>query len=167
MSYPVISADSHVVEPGNAYVDYVDRSWRERAPRMVDDEEGVRYLLDGLAPVRVDIAASAGIAPDRRGLKRPYSDVPRGAWDPAARLEQQMADGVSAEVIYPTIGMFLYAHPDADFKAACFAGYNRWIAEFCATAPNRLFGCGTTVLRSPEEGIATCARPRRWGCAPS
>jgi predicted TIM-barrel fold metal-dependent hydrolase len=163
MSYPVISADSHVVEPGNAYVDYVDRAWRERAPRMVDDDEGVRYLLDGLAPVRVDVAASAGIDPDRRGLKRPYSDVPRGAWDPAFRLEQQMADGVSAEVIYPTIGMFLYAHPDADFKAACFAGYNRWIAEFCATAPDRLFGCGTTILRSPEEGIADLRSAKALG----
>jgi predicted TIM-barrel fold metal-dependent hydrolase len=163
MSYPVISADSHVVEPGNAYVDYVDRAWRDRAPRMVDDEEGVRYLLDGLAPVRVDVAASAGIAPGERGKKRPYTDVPRGSWDPVARLDQQLADGVSAEVIYPTIGMFLYAHTDVDFKAACFAGYNRWIAEFCDTAPDRFFGCATTVLRAPEDGIADLKAAKALG----
>src|SRR5258708_39815740 len=114
----VISADSHVVEPANAYVDYVGRAWRDRAPRMVDEEEGVRYLLEGLAPVRIDVAASAGIAPDKRGEKRPYSEVHRGAWDPVARLEQQAQDGIAAEVIYPTIGMFLYAHPDIDLKAA-------------------------------------------------
>ena len=45
MSYPVISADSHVVEPGNAYTDYVDRAWRDRAPRIVEDEEGVRFKI--------------------------------------------------------------------------------------------------------------------------
>ena len=154
MSYPIISADSHVVEPANAYVDYVDRAWRERAPRMVEDDEGVRFLLDGMAPVRVDVAASAGVAPDKRGERRPYAEVHRGAWDPVARLTQQMEDGIAAEVIYPTIGMFLYAHEDIDFKAACFAGYNRWIAEFCAVAPERYFGCGPIALKSPGEGIA-------------
>ena len=154
MTYPVISADSHVVEPGNAYLDHVDRKWRDRAPRMVDDDEGVRFILDGLAPVRVDVASSAGIAPEKRSEKRPYADIPRGSWDPVARLEDQKTDGVAAEVIYPTIGMFLYGHPDPALKAACFAGYNRWIAAFCATAPDRFFGCGTSALRSPEEGIA-------------
>jgi predicted TIM-barrel fold metal-dependent hydrolase len=154
MTYPVISADSHVVEPGNAYVDYVGNGWKDRAPYIVDDEEGVRFILDGLAPVRVDVAASAGVAPERRGEKRPYEEVHRGAWDPVARLAQQAADGVAAEVIYPTIGMFLYAHPDVDLKAACFAGYNRWIAEFCAVAPERYFGCGPIALKSPKEGIA-------------
>jgi predicted TIM-barrel fold metal-dependent hydrolase len=163
MTYPIISADSHVVEPANAYVDYVDRAWRERAPRMVEDEEGVRYLMEGLAPVRIDVAASAGIDPARRGDKRPYAEVHRGAWDPVARLEQQAADGVAAEVIYPTIGMFLYAHPDVDFKAACFAGYSRWIAAFCATAPDRMFGCGPLALKSPEDGVAEMRAAKTLG----
>ena len=163
MTYPVISADSHVVEPANAYVDYVDRAWRERAPRMVEDGEGVRYLMEGLAPVRVDVAASAGVDPARRGDKRPYAEVHRGAWDPVARLAQQAADGIAAEVIYPTIGMFLYAHPDVDFKAACFAGYNRWIAEFCAVAPERTFGCGPIALKSPADGVAELRAAKALG----
>jgi predicted TIM-barrel fold metal-dependent hydrolase len=163
MTYPVISADSHVVEPANAYVDYVDRAWRERAPRMVEDEEGARYLMEGLAPVRIDVAASAGIHPEKRGEKRPYAEVHRGAWDPVARLAQQRQDGVAAEVIYPTIGMFLYAHPDVDFKAACFAGYNRWIAEFCAVAPDRTFGCAPIALKSPAEGIAELRAAKALG----
>jgi predicted TIM-barrel fold metal-dependent hydrolase len=154
MTHPVISADSHVVEPPGAYVDHVDRAWRERAPRQVEDGEGVRYVIDGLAPIRIDVAASAGIPPARRGDRRPYSDIWRGVWDPVARLEDQARDGVSAEVIYPTIGMFLYAHPDPDFKAACFAGYNRWAAGFCAAVPGRYIGVGQSVVRTPEEGVA-------------
>lgn len=163
MTYPVISADSHVVEPANAFVDYVGSQWRDRAPHMVDDEEGVRYLLEGLAPVKVDVAASAGIDPARRGDKRPYAEVHRGAWDPVARLAQQAADGIAAEVIYPTIGMFLYAHPDIDLKAACFAGYNRWIAEFCAVSPDRYFGCGPIAVKSPEAGIAELRAAKALG----
>jgi len=159
----VISADSHVVEPANAFVDYVGSAWRDRAPHMVEDADGARYLLEGLAPVRIDVAASAGIAPERRGDKRPYSEVHRGAWDPVARLDQQKMDGISAEVIYPTIGMFLYAHPDVDLKAACFAGYSRWIAEFCAVAPERYFGVAPLALKSPDEGIAELRAAKALG----
>ena len=34
MSFPVISADSHVTEPPGCYVDHIDPAWRERAPRV-------------------------------------------------------------------------------------------------------------------------------------
>jgi uncharacterized protein len=163
MSYPIVSADSHVVEPGNAYVDYVGSKWRNRAPYMTDDENGVRYILEGLDPVRVDVAASAGVDPAKRGEKRPYDQVHRGAWDPVARLAQQAQDGIAAEVIYPTIGMFLYAHPDVDLKAACFAGYNRWIAEFCSVAPDRYFAAGPIALKSPQDGVAELRAAKALG----
>ena len=45
-------------------------------------------------------------------------------------------------------------HPDADFKHATFTAYNRWIADYCSVAPDRLLGCGQTALRSVKEGIA-------------
>ncbi|HLG86144.1 MAG TPA: amidohydrolase family protein [Alphaproteobacteria bacterium] len=163
MDYPVISADSHVVEPGNAYLDHMDRAWRERAPHIVEDDEGVRFILDGLAPVRVDVAASAGVPIMKRGDKRPYADVHRGAWDPLARLEDQKTDGIAAEVIYPTIGMFLYAHPDADFKEACFAAYTRWAAEFCGAVPERYFGCAPVIVKSPQNGVAELRAAKALG----
>ena len=44
-----ISADSHVTEPPNCYVDYIDPAWRERAPRVVRHEtQGDLYVIDGL-----------------------------------------------------------------------------------------------------------------------
>ena len=49
--------------------------------------------------------------------------------------------------------MLLCNHPDADYQHACFNAYNHWIAEFCATAPDRLIGLGQTALRTPEDGI--------------
>ena len=32
---------------------------------------------------------------------------------------EQDRDGVAAEVLYPSVGMLLCNHPDADFKKAC------------------------------------------------
>ena len=32
-----ISADSHITEPPNCYVDHIDPAWRERAPHVVHE----------------------------------------------------------------------------------------------------------------------------------
>ena len=34
MSYPIISADSHVTEPPNTYIDHIDPKYRDRAPHL-------------------------------------------------------------------------------------------------------------------------------------
>jgi predicted TIM-barrel fold metal-dependent hydrolase len=60
---------------------------------------------------------------------------------------------VHAEVIYPTVGMALCNHRDFDYKHAAMQAYNRWIAEYCATSPDRLIGIGQTAMRTPEDGV--------------
>ena len=35
MDWRPISADSHITEPPNCYVDNIDPAWRERAPHVV------------------------------------------------------------------------------------------------------------------------------------
>jgi predicted TIM-barrel fold metal-dependent hydrolase len=49
--------------------------------------------------------------------------------------------------------MVLCNHPDVEFKAACFAAYNRWLAEFSATDPTRLIGIPLISMRSPESAL--------------
>ncbi|MDP1818955.1 MAG: amidohydrolase family protein [Acidimicrobiales bacterium] len=156
--YPVISADSHITEPPNTYVDFIDPAWRDRAPRMVDGGEGVGdlFVIEGeRVPIPMGLVAAAGKDPSEirvSGVK--FDQLHPGGWDPEARLAEQLRDGVSAEVIYPTVGMVLCNHDDFDYKKACFDAYNRWIAAYCASHPHRLLGCGQTAMRSPEEGIA-------------
>ena len=84
-------------------------------------------------------------------------------WDPEERLKEQDRDGVFAEVIYPSVGMIICNHPDADYKKACFDAYNLWIAEFQSTNPARLVGLGQTTLRSVDEGIADFVRIKELG----
>jgi len=156
MSPPVISADSHVTEPPGTYVDHIDARWREKAPRLVHVEGvGDVFQIDGFPrPVPMGLVAAAGKpAHEIRVQGVRFEEMHRGGWDPVARLDDQKRDGVAAEVIYPTVGMVLCNHSDFDYKKACFDAYNRWIAEYCAAAPDRLLGCGQTALRTIEEGI--------------
>jgi predicted TIM-barrel fold metal-dependent hydrolase len=156
MQTPVISADSHITEPANAYIDHIDPKWRDKAPRMVHlDKVGDVFQIDGISrPIPMGLVAAAGKpAHEIRVAGVRFEEMHRGGWDPVARLADQDRDGVAAEVIYPTVGMVLCNHKDFDYKKACFDAYNRWIAEFCASSPQRLLGCGQTALRTPLEGI--------------
>jgi uncharacterized protein len=155
--YPVISADSHITEAPTTYTEYIDPKWRDKAPHIVDGGDGVGdlYVIEGMnRPVPMGLVAAAGKEPSEikvSGVR--FEQLHRGGWDPDARLGEQAKDGVSAEIIYPTVGMQLCNHTDFDFKKACFDAYNRWIAEYCGAHPNRLLGAGQTAMRSPEEGI--------------
>jgi len=156
MEYPVISADSHVTEPANTYVDYIDAKWKDKAPVLKDIvEAGDVFVIDGMSkPVPMGLVAAAGKPPEEirvQGVR--FDDMHRGGWDPDARMGEQYRDGVACEVIYPTVGMVLCNHKDFDYKQACFDAYNRWIAEYCSAHPERLLGCGQTAMRSPEDGI--------------
>jgi predicted TIM-barrel fold metal-dependent hydrolase len=92
-----------------------------------------------------------------------WDELHPGGWDPVARVEEQQRDGVAAEVIYPSVGMLLCNHPDADYKKACFDAYNQWMAEYQSQAPDRLIGLGQTALRSVEEGVADLQQVKELG----
>jgi predicted TIM-barrel fold metal-dependent hydrolase len=166
VSFPVISADSHITEPPNTYVDHIDRKWRDRAPRMRFVEKlGDAFFADGLdRPVPMGLVAAAGKPAEQirvTGVR--FEELHRGGWDPEARLADQARDGVAAEVIYPTVGMVLCNHPDFDYKKACFEAYNRWLAGYCSAHPARLVGCGQISMRSPEDAVAELAAIRALG----
>jgi len=166
MAYPIISADSHITEPPNTYVDFIDPGFRDRAPRMERVEgRGDVFVVDGMSrPIDIGLAAAAGKPPEELRVNGiPFEELHRGGWDPEARLGDQARDGVAAEIIYPTVGMVLCNHRDFDYKKACFDAYNRWITGFCSAHPERLLGVGQTALRSPEEGIVDLHEIKRLG----
>ncbi len=166
MQHKVLSADSHITEPPNTYIDYIDPKWRDKAP-YVKYVEGVGdvYVVDGMKrSIPMGLIAAAGKPAEEirtQGVR--FEELHRGGWDPDARMDEQKRDGVDGEIIYPTVGMVLCNHRDFDYKKACFDAYNRWIAEYCSAHPDRLWGCGQTAMRSPEEGIEDLRAIRELG----
>lgn len=155
--FPVISADSHITEPPDCYTAHIDPAFRDRAPHMVNDpKRGDVYVVPGMnRPISMGLVAAAGKAAEELNeAGASFEELHRSGWDATARIADQQRDGVSAEVIYPTIGMMICNHSDIDFKRACFQAYNRWITEYCSEDPTRLLGAGQTALRNVDEGIA-------------
>jgi predicted TIM-barrel fold metal-dependent hydrolase len=153
-----ISADSHVTEPEAAYAT-IDRRYAHRAPRRAEvPGQGAAMVVDPGGPgerlVPFGRMAMAGRTHVRKPEGWAWDELHPGGFDPLARLDEMERDGVAAEVIYPTVGMVLCNHPDRGYQRACFAAYNRWLAEWCATDPARLVGIGQTAARAPDEAVA-------------
>ena len=156
MSQALISADSHVIEPRDLWAERIERRFRERAPRIVQEADRDLFVCEELRPFPVSGLAVAGVDPKDYGKRMfsGYAGIRPSGWDPAERLRDQDADGVAGEVLYPSLGMPLYGISDGALRAACFRAYNDWLAEFCAHAPGRLAG----IALVPMDDVAMLRR---------
>jgi uncharacterized protein len=159
----VISADSHVMEPADLWSARLPKALRDQAPmvRKNEDRPGYSFHAPGLPASAVSGAWGAGRSGDdlKTHLQNAgYESARPSGWDPAERLKDQDIDGVSAEVLYGTLGMRLYRMPDGALQRAFFSVYNDWLAEFCSYSPTRLHGLGLVSLWDVDAGVAELER---------
>jgi predicted TIM-barrel fold metal-dependent hydrolase len=86
-----------------------------------------------------------------------------GGHDPNARLEEMDVDGVTAEVLYPTLGLRLFAMEDAEAQEACFRISNDWLIDYCQVAPQRLVGIPMISLYRLDHAIKELERCKNEG----
>jgi predicted TIM-barrel fold metal-dependent hydrolase len=165
----LISADSHVSEPPDLWVERVDRKYRERAPRLVVNPgglEGSYFVYEGYAPHPIAIGLGAGKSPKELAefmTKGTYADARKGGWDPAERVKDNDLDGVEADVLYTTLGFRIFWLRDARLQAECFRVYNDWLASFCAYSPKRMAGLAMISLYDPLAGARELERCAKMG----
>lgn len=162
-SHRIISADSHIVEPPELWSQRIDSRFRDRAPRVVkglNGQPGEYFICENIEPLAVASSWGAGATSEElvANTAKGYSSAPASVWDPAARLKEQDQDGVSAEVLYTSFGMFLFGLQDAELRAACFRTYNDFVMEYCSHAPNRLLGMALITLEDIPAAIAELER---------
>lgn len=133
MDEVIISADSHVMEPHDLWETRLPAEFREKAPRFPAPKLG-----EG------------------------FQGHP-GGHDPHARLNEMVQDGVSAEVLYPTLALTLFGLDDARLQEACFQVYNDWLIEYCRAAPDRLLGIPAIAAYDVDHSVKELERCRKAG----
>ncbi len=159
--YRLIDADSHVNEPPDLWRSRVPARFRDRAPRMEHFEQGDAWVLEGVPdPITFGLNATAGLPPGEMRQWVRWDDIRRGGWDPAARVAEMDADGVDAQVLFPTprLSHSIVANRDAEFHLALVRAYNDWLGEYCSYAPDRLGGVPMVPNRGVEEAVAEFRR---------
>ena len=87
----------------------------------------------------------------------------KGGVNPATRVADMAADGVSGEVLYPSLAVNQFGLADAALQEACFRVYNDWMVEYCAHAPDRLFGLGLISTYRIDNAIEEIHRCKKAG----
>ena len=139
------------------WAERLDRRFRDRAPHAVrfEDKPGEFFVCEDLAPAPVAAFFSAGVpaAEMPKFMQRSFDEAPKAVHDPAERIRDQDRDGVSAEVIYTSMGMPLFGLADIELRAACFRAFNDWATDYCQYDLKRLVPLGLVTLEdNPGRG---------------
>jgi predicted TIM-barrel fold metal-dependent hydrolase len=168
MHHRIISADDHIDLmwlPKDLWQTRVPAALRGRAPKVVDGADGPSWVCDGNRwgdwGGRLGAAGALG---GRRGALERGGVLEPGVLRPTTtklRLTDMDRDGVDATVMYGPIVPLLIADPE--LRKACYRAYNDWLAEFCATAPERLVGAGLIPIDDPVSAAEEVRHLRSAG----
>lgn len=166
-AYNLISADTHVAEPPDIFDRRLPAALRDRAPKLLQQEQGAAWVVEGSDPIPLAPTLATGTGWHRTigmGASGPvalsWTDVLPALYDPAERVRAQWQDSVDAEILYPTAELWdaIRRLADPQLKAALCRAYNDWLAEYCAHAPERLFGLAKLPTTSVEDARAELER---------
>lgn len=165
IDYPIIDADAHVNEPPDLWQERVAARLRPRAPKVLHTPDGDVWSFDDGKRLRpLGLTATAGLSYLQfkpAGLT--YAGIRPGSFEPDARLADLDADGLYAQILYPSVtlaGARTYAD-DRELQLACVRAYNEWLAEFCAAGKGRLIA--QAIL--PTTGVQDALSELEWSLA--
>ena len=172
MRYEIISADCHIDLPWlpeNLFTENARGSLKDRMPHVAQTERGRHWVTASGAQFGLQNGmGSAGRVyvpgeihrSDRMAAQGLYSDgaagIPR-LTDPELRAKDQDLDGVQGEVLYGILGAATRLKDD-EAAMEMMRIYNEWLADFCASKPDRFAG----IASIPSHDVAAaCAEVQR------
>ena len=101
-NYRIISSDDHVFEPPGLWTDRIEAEFRDRAPRVVRQEDGGGWwVCDGITVM----GSGGGTQPGRRfedseklSMRDTLENVRPGGWDPYEHVKDMDTDGVDVSI---------------------------------------------------------------------
>jgi len=149
-NYQIVDADAHVNPVPTFWEEYLPSHLRDLAPKLEQAEDADYVVFEGKRKKVNLIGAQAGRTGKDFKLEGRLSDARKGGWMPGDRLADMDQDGMDAAVLFG--GGPLGTGNDELFMAS-FSAYNRWLADFCSYAPDRLCGVGYVPLRDVQETV--------------
>jgi predicted TIM-barrel fold metal-dependent hydrolase len=155
------SGDSHLVEPENLFDDSLPASLAARMPHSVKDEEAgwETVYVDG-QEFRRRLPRPGWHLTDEQG--RTVLERAPGANDRELRLHDLDEEGIWAELIYPSLGIWTSSIRDPELLAAGSRAINDWAIDFQRSSPR--YVCVATIpFLSVDSAVAEVRRAAGLG----
>ncbi len=166
VNYTLVSVDDHLMEPPDTFAGRLPRRYQDRAPRVVETEEGHQiWEFDGQPYFQVGFMCVAGRPrEDHRVEPARYDEVRPGCWRIDDRIKDMDIGGIWASVNFPSgvtgFGGTLFSEAkDQGLGLACVQARNDWLfEEWYSPYPQRIVPLGITLLSDPEKGAEEIRR---------
>ena len=152
--YFMVSADGHVQEPKDLWKKRIPEEFWPRLPGVQVDSAGTQFQkTEGFRPVKI------------RNIKMEGEDALRNASgrSPQARIDDLSLDGVDAEVLFPNLGLTVWATPDAKFSQMMCRAWNEWAWEEFGPYNDRLSPMACIAAADIDGAIAEIQRCAKLG----
>ncbi|MER5181614.1 amidohydrolase family protein [Streptomyces sp. NPDC002896] len=165
----LISADDHIIEPPDLWVDRVPAGYRDRAPRVIEKDGRQAWLYeDQLTYIPMGSCRPLPGHPEKGYPPAPgtarFDEIRPGCYDPAERLRDMDIDGVWGQLMFPNYARFaghrfFLGVKDLEAGLVFLKTYNDYlIDEWCATDPARLYGAAILPLYDIDLAVAEAER---------
>lgn len=164
----LMSADDHVIEPADLWVDRVPERYKDRCPTIVEVDGNEAWSFNG--EIAYTMMGSCRALPGVPETGNPgtnsanYDQIRPGCYDPVERLKDMDLDGVWGQLCFPNYARFaghrFYLNvDDRDLGLTCLRTYNDYLLdEWCATDPDRLYGAAVLPLIDIDDSVAELKR---------
>ncbi len=159
-----IDSDSHVLEPEDIWVNYLGPQFRDDMPYSWTGYRGEPLAFETIIHIGDDISmpnGARGIASATRGMEQVYGEFIDKDFSAECYSTVMDRGGMDYMVLYPTVGLFVTAHPGlkAPQAAAYRRAYNDWLHDFLSGSEDkRLVGVGSIDMRDPREAAREARR---------
>ncbi len=167
----LISVDDHIAEPADMFDAHVPARYKDEAPRVVTEADGVEQWYYGdIRGRNLGLNAVAGKPPEMFNIDASrYDQMRPGCYDVHERVRDMNAGGQLAGLNFPNwtgfSGQVLNQGPDRDVNLVMIKAYNDWhVDEWCGAYPGRFIPCGILPLFDPEEAAKEVRRLADKGC---
>ncbi len=140
------SGDSHAMEPNELWAENLPASLAGRGPKVSRDERTETVEIDGQIIFRTLAAFADG------GSSAP------GSRDPRIRLDDMDEEGVWAQVVFPSRGLWITTIADPELFRECARVYNDWLHDEVMSVSPRFVGVAMLSTVSTEDAIAEMER---------
>ena len=140
----ILSIDDHAVEPPNLFDHHVPAKYKDRAPRLVREDNGMEHWeFEGKEFGIFGLNATVSWPKEEWGLNpSALAEMRPAAYLIDERLKDMNRNGVLASMCFPSLpgfsGRRFQEAADKDLAMVMLQAYNDWhIDEWCASYPGR------------------------------
>jgi len=167
----LVSIDDHVVEPPDTFERHVPAKWKNDAPCLKADENGIEtWHFQGVTATSVGLNAVVTWPKEEWNLEpSTFSEMRPGAYDVHERVRDMNRNGILCSMCFASMAGFNARYfndaPDKKISRIMLEAYNDWhVEDWCGAYPGRFIPLGLVPVWDAQGMADEVRRLAAKGC---